>query len=237
MEDKVLIEMDIADAIMEKPYSFYIGERHFFMYQPTLGHLYMIQPILQGMGMSEALLSINPYAEALRVCTAERERACRIVAYLTINKKIRIFKDSYVQERMQFFMDNLELEELAQLLILALTYDKTQEFIKYLGLDREQRDKERVMKAKEDKGNTFTFGGKSTYGTLISIACQQLGLTPNQVVWEISYVNLKMMLADNITSVHLTDEEKKKCPVSSDRTYLSGDDASNMEKIKALFND
>lgn len=237
MEDKVLIEMDIADAIMEKPYSFYIGERHFFMYQPTLGHLYMIQPILQGMGISDMLMSVNPYAEALRLCTSEKERVCRILAYLTTNKKSRIFKDAYVQERMQFFMDNLELEELAQLLILALTYDKTQEFIKYLGLDREQRDKERVMKAKEDKGNTFTFGGKSTYGTLISVACQQLGLTPNQVVWEISYVNLKMMLADNITSVHLTDEEKKKCPVSSDRTYLSGDDASNMEKIKALFND
>ena len=236
MEDKVLIEMDIADAIMEKPYSFYIGERHFFMYQPTLGHLYMIQPILSGMGMSDALLSVNPYAEALRLCTSEKERVCRILAYLTINSK-RIFKDAYVQERINFFMDNLDLEEMAQLFILALTYDKTQEFIKYLGLDREQRDKERVMKAKDDKGNTFTFGGKSTYGTLIAVACQQLGLTPKQVVWDISYVNLKMMLADNITSVYLTDDEKRKCHVSSDRTFINGDDASNKDKIMAMFND
>lgn len=237
MEDKVLIEMDIADAIMEKPYSFYIGERHFFMYQPTLGHLYMIQPILQGMGISDMLMSVNPYAEALRLCTSEKERVCRILAYLTINKKSRIFKDAYVQERLQFFIDNLELEEMAQLFVLAMSYDKTQEFIKYFGLDREQRDKERVMRAKEDKGNTFTFGGKSVYGTLISVACQQLGLTPNQVVWEISYVNLKMMLADNITSVYLTDDEKKRCRMSSDRTYISGDDASNMDKIMAMFND
>lgn len=236
MEDKVLIEMDIADAIMEKPYSFYIGERHFFMYQPTLGHLYMIQPILSGMGMSEALMSVNPYAEALRLCTSEKERVCRILAYLTINNK-RIFKDEYVKERITYFLDNLELEDMAQLFILAMTYDKTQEFIKYLGLDREQRDKERVMRAKEDKGNTFTFGGKSTYGTLISVACQQLGLTPKQVVWEISYVNLKMMLADNIISVYLTDEEKKRCHVSSDRTFINGDDASNIDKIKAMFND
>lgn len=237
MEDKVLIEMDIADAIMEKPYSFYIEEQHFFMYQPTLGHLYMIQPILQGMGLNEALLRVNPCAEALRVCTAERERVCRILAYLSINNKNRIFKDRYVQERMQFFMDNLDLEDMAQLFILALTYDKTQEFIKYLGIDREQRDKERVMRAKEDKGNTFTFGGKSTYGTLIAVACQQLGLTPTQVVWGISYVNLKMMLADNITSVYLTDDEKKKCRLSNDRTFINGDDASNMDKIMAMFND
>lgn len=236
MEDKVLIEMDIADAIMEKPYSFYIGERHFFMYQPTLGHLYLIQPVLSGMGVSE-LISINPYAEALRVCTMEKERVCRILAYLTTNNKRQIFKDAYIKSKMDFFLENLDTDDMAQLFVLALSYDKTQTFIKHLGLDIEQRDKERVLKAKEDKGNTFTFGGKSTYGTLIAVACQQLGMTPKQAVWDISYVNLKMMLADNITSIHLTDEEKKRCPVSSDRTFINGDDASNMDKIMAIFND
>lgn len=231
------IELDIADAIMERPYSFTIDERHFFLYQPTLGHLYVIQPILAGMGINNTLLQTNPYAEALRLCMADSERVCRVLAYLTINKPSRIFKDSYVQERIDYLGSHLEIEEMAQLLILALTFDKTQEFMEHLGIDREQRDKEKVMKAKEDKGNTYTFGGKSTYGTLLAVACSQLGLTPKQVVWDISYVNLKMMLADNITSIYLTDEEKRRCRLPNDRTFISGDSKENMDKIIAMFND
>lgn len=231
------IELDIADAIMERPYSFTIDERHFFLYQPTLGHLYLIHPILDGMGVDEAMLAVNPYAEALRLCMQDSERVCRVVAYLTIKRPSLLFKEDAVKDRIEYFMEHLDIEELAQLLILALTFDKTKEFMEHLGIDREQRDKERVMKAKEDKGNTYTFGGKSTYGTLLASACSQLGLTPKQAVWDISYVNLKMMLADNITSVYLTDEEKKRCRIPNDRTFISGDDVNNMDKIKAMFND
>ena len=231
------IELDIADAIMERPYSFTIDERHFFLYQPTLGHLYLIHPILDGMGVDEAMLAVNPYAEALRLCMQDSERVCRVVAYLTIKRPSLLFKENVVKDRIEYFMEHLDIEELAQLLILALTFDKTKEFMEHLGIDREQRDKERVMKAKEDKGNTYTFGGKSTYGTLLASACSQLGLTPKQAVWDISYVNLKMMLADNITSVYLTDEEKKRCRIPNDRTFISGDDVNNMDKIKAMFND
>lgn len=129
------------------------------------------------------------------------------------------------------------MEDMARLLIIVLTFDKTRMFMEYLGIDREQSDKEKVLKAKEDKGNTYTFGGKSTYGTLLASACSQLGLTPKQAVWEISYVNLKMMLADNITSIYLTDDEKKRCRVPNDRTFINGDDARNIDKIKAMFND
>lgn len=231
------IDLDIADAIMERPYSFTIDERHFFLYQPTLGHLYMIQPILSGMGINDALLNTNPYAEALRLCMEDSERVCRVIAYLTIKRPSLMFKEKYVQERMTFLGENLDIEDMAQLLILALTFDKTKEFMKHLGIDKEQQDKEKVMKAKEDKGNTYSFGGKSTYGTLLSVACSQLGLTPRQAVWDISYVNLKMMLADNITSIYLSDEEKRRCRIPTDRTFISGDDANNMDKIMKMFND
>lgn len=231
------IELDIADAIMERPYSFTIDERHFFMYQPTLGHLYLIHPILEGLNVNNSMMAINPCAEALRLCIDNSDRVCRIIAYLTIKRPSQLFKETFVKERMEYFKENLELEDMAQLLILALTFDKTQEFMKHLGIDREQSDKEKVMKAKEDKGNTYTFGGKSTYGTLLASACSQLGLTPKQAVWDISYVNLKMMLADNITSIYLTDDEKKRCRLPNDRTFISGDDANNMDKIMAMFND
>lgn len=231
------IELDIADAIMERPYSFTIDERHFFMYQPTLGHLYLIQPILAGMGMNEVILRANPYAEAIRLCIENGDRVCRVIAYLTIKRPSLLFKENFVKERIEFFKEHVNIEDMAQMLILALTFDKTSDFMKHLGIDREQHDKEMVMKAKEDNGNTYTFGGKSTYGTLLASACSQLGLTPKQAVWGISYVNLKMMLADNITSIYLTDEEKRRCRLPNDRTFISGDDASNMDKIMAMFND
>ena len=231
------IELDIADAIMERPYSFTIDERHFFLYQPTLGHLYIVHPILEGLNVNNTLLSTNPCAEALRLCIKDSERVCRIIAYLTIKRPSQLFKENFVKERIEYFMENLVIGDMAQLLMLALTFDKTHEFMKHLGIDKEQADKEAVMKAKEDKGNTYTFGGKSTYGTLLASACSQLGLTPKQAVWDISYVNLKMMLADNITSIYLTDDEKKRCRIPNDRTFINGDDARNMSKIKAMFND
>ena len=34
-----IIEMDIADTIMERPYEFHIGEMQFYLYPATLGKI------------------------------------------------------------------------------------------------------------------------------------------------------------------------------------------------------
>ena len=38
-----IIEMDIADTIMERPYEFHIGEEmQFYLYPATLGKIYLL---------------------------------------------------------------------------------------------------------------------------------------------------------------------------------------------------
>ena len=87
---------------------------------------------------------------------------------------------------------------------------------------------------KNKKGNSITFGGKSVFGSLILPACEKLNMTPQQIVWEISFSFLQMLMADAITSVYLTDEEKKEARISNDRTFVNADDPKNMEKIKDM---
>ena len=41
-------------------------------------------------------------------------------------------------------------------------------------------------------------------------------------------------MADAITSVYLTDEEKKEARIPNDRTFINADDPENMAKIKAM---
>ena len=37
-----IIEMDIADTIMERPYEFHIGEMQFYLYPATLGKICLL---------------------------------------------------------------------------------------------------------------------------------------------------------------------------------------------------
>lgn len=37
-----------------------------------------------------------------------------------------------------------------------------------------------------------------------------------------------------ITSIYLTDDEIKKYHISTDRTFINGDDPKNMDKIKGM---
>ena len=89
------------------------------------------------------------------------------------------------------------------------------------------------MSVKKDS-NQITFFGKSVFGSLIVPACEKLNMTPQQVVWEISYNYLQMLMADAVTTVYLSDDEMKKARVSKSREVIKADDPRNYAKIKAM---
>ena len=70
---------------------------------------------------------------------------------------------------------------------------------------------------------------------MIDHLAQRYGWSMDYIVWGISFKNVQMLLADMVTSINLTDEEAKKCRVSNDRNFISGDDMNNIEKIKQMF--
>ncbi|MFK2700239.1 hypothetical protein ACIXR5_12525 [Bacteroides fragilis] len=227
------IDADIADIIMSVPRGFKVGKRKFYLYPITLGKTYLISRLMSSLNINLKIVHANPYMEALRLCQDKKNIVCRILSYHTINKKKDLFDNDLIQERCDFFIKELDNESLAQLLVMVLSEGDISQFTKHLGIDKEKEWQEKAMKAKRDN-NSFVFGGKSIYGTLISSACERYGWTFEYVVWGISYANLQLLLADSITSIYLSDEERKRVNIPKDRNVINADDPANMARIKAM---
>ena len=233
LEDGKLIDMDIADTIIERPHGFKVNQRQFYLYPVTLGKTYLISRLVECLGINLEIIKANPYMEALRICQEKKESVCRILSYHTINKKEELFDYYFVQERCNFFYKEIDNDSMAQLLVMVLSERDISAYIKHLGIDKEKEWQAKAMRAKKDN-NSLTFGGKSIYGTLIDTACQRYGWTFEYVVWGISYANLQLLLADSVTSIYLSDEERKRVNIPQDRDIINADDPANMAKIKAM---
>lgn len=228
------IEMNIADTIMERPYAFSVGGRRFFLYPVTLGKTYLLLRLIESLGMNAEIIKANPYLEALRLCREKKDIVCRLLAYHTLDRMEELFDSEIVDERSRYLSENLSDEEMSQLLVMVLAKDNTEEFIKFFGIDKDREELAKISKIKNKNGNSVTFGGKSVYGTLIDYACERYGWTMEYVVWGISYANLIMLKADAVTSVYLTDEERKEARIKTGRTFINADDPANAAIIKAL---
>ena len=232
-EDKKLIDMNIADTLIERPHGFKVTQRQFYLYPVTLGKTYLISRLVECLDINLDIIKANPYMEALRLCQDKKEVVCRILSYHTINKKEELFDCDLVQERCDFFLKELDVDSLSQLLVMALSEGDVSVYTKHLGIDKEKEWQAKAMRAKNNN-NSLVFGGKSIYGTLIDTACERYGWTLEYVVWGISYANLQLLLADSVTSIYLSDEERKRINIPKDRRVINADDPENMAKIKAM---
>lgn len=238
------IELNIYDALIEKPYCFSVGEegkdeRHFYLFPVTLGKLHLLRRHLDNLHINTDNMKMNPHLEALRIVKENKEEVCRILAYHTLKKKRDIFDYELVESRTAYFKENVDDEDLASVLILILSKDDVEGFMKYLGITKEQERLKTLVDAKKsaEKGtNDMSFGCKTIYGTLIDVACERYGWTLDYVVWGISFVNLHLLLADRIQHIYITDDEKKRIPKSLLTTgdTINADDTRNMEKILSM---
>ena len=229
------IEMDIADTVMERPYAFTVNGRQFFLYPVTLGKTYLLLRLIEGLGLNAGIIKANPYMEALRLCREKRDTVCRLLSYHTVDRREELFDGGFVDERCRFLGDNVSDEEMSQLLVMVLAKDNTEEFIRFFGIDKDREELARISGIKNRNGNSLTFGGKSVFGSLILPACERLNMTPRQVVWGIGLTFLQMLMADAVTSVYLTDEERKEAGVTAGRTVINADDPANAGRIMAMF--
>jgi hypothetical protein len=236
MENDELIEMSIADAIIERPFGFCIGKGRFYLYPVTLGKMLLISRLMKELDINDRAISHNPYMEALRLCETKKDIVCRILSYHSFNNKVDIFDNSKVERRLNLFKNNLDNEEMATMLVLALSGDSMKSFIDHLGIDGEIGLKKKLSELREDKHNLI-FGGHSVYGLLIDSASQRYGWTMEYVVWGISYINLKMLMADKIESVLLNDEEMKQLHIFDNKYNINADDPKNKEIIREMLND
>ena len=232
MDENKLLELELADAIIEKPQWFSVGRRHFYLYPVTLGKMYLLQRLTSLLELKEENIKINPYLEVLRVIGEHRMSCCRLLAYHTFSSKKDFFSKKKMDDRTNFFHKELSDEDLGSLLVLILTRsDFTVQFIRFLKIDKEQERMDEVSRVKDNK-NTFSFGGKSVYGMLIDGACERYGWTMEYVLWGISYTNLQLLLKDSVKTVYLTDEEAKRVHINNENNIIDGNDESVIDYIR-----
>lgn len=229
------IDMDIADAIIERTVGFDIGANRYHLYPVTLGKYVLIQRMISCLNLNAENIKVNPYIEILRVVESNKCDICRILSFHTFPRREDVLDNKKINSRAKVFERKLSNEELAELFLITLP-DNVEVFIGYMGLDSEMKERKRISEYKREKSFSVSFGGKSIYGTLIDYACQRYGWTMDYVVWGISYTNLRMLINDAITTIELTQEEAKDLGISKGGV-ISGDNPQNIDKIRNMLKD
>ena len=235
-EQKNETEQYLADTIIERPYGFFVGKRYFRLYPVTLGKVYVLQRYVEQLSVNIKMLGKEVSIEALRLAKEKRKDCLSVIYIHTCKTKDEVFDVERQNETIKLIDKELSTEDVASLMIIVLSFDRTDVVMKHLGIEREQQRMRTVMdvKNKNDKNN-ISFGGVSIYGSFIQ-PLMELGFSWNEILWERSYVNLRLLLLDKMNSVYMSDDERKKIPawVFGNGHYIKADDPKNKEKIKAM---
>ena len=156
-----------------------------------------------------------------------------MLAYATLHGKENVFNETLIESRIKAF-EELNLNDLAALMLTLLMDNDLADFTKYFKIDIDDENRRRVARVKKNE-NTVSFGGKSIWGTIIDFACSRYGWTMDYVVWEISYTNLMMLYKDKVETAYLNKDEVKKAHLKSTEAVINGDDPKNFEKIMKMF--
>ena len=222
----------IAMVLTDMPLGIQIGRRHLFLYPQTLGKIYLTSQLIEALEINQENLKLNPLMEALRIVSLHRKECCKIIAYHTFKKKDEVLNNRTLKIRENIIFKYCDNDDIATLLITILSENKLNEIISSTGLDKETEKMAKVNAAK-DSSSQYVFGGKTIWGSLIDAACERYGWTYDYVVWEISYSNLSLMLKDKMTSIYLSDEERKRAHVPSTTEKVL--DGNNIEDIMTLI--
>lgn len=224
----------LADAVMNRPREFFIGKKRLCLYSPSLGASLMIARHLAILDIDEKLLNVNPSLECLSLVSKNKATVCYILSILTFRKYEDLSNSTTLKNRADSFSKLLSDEEIAQLFLLILDEHKAENFIALSGLSEEQEKQMRIAKLKNKDGHTLSFGGKTIYGTLIDSACRAYGWSKEYVVWGIDLVSLKMMLADSVISVYVSDKEAEELHIGNGQNEVFGMNKDDFERLRNM---
>lgn len=228
------IEYELADIITQKPHEIKVGRKLFRLYPVTLAKQFLLKRIMDGLSINTAILSVNPYLETLRLAETKRKACCHILAiHATPNTYKDLHNSKAITERRNVF-SKMTIEDIALLLMCVFTSDKSDQILHELGLDKEHKRMAEVMEIKRQNGkNNLTFGGLTIFGSFIG-QLKELGYSDDEIIYEKGFTFLRLMLADKITSVYLTDEELQNVSTKAGGTLLDANDPASFEKLKTL---
>lgn len=227
------IEYDLADVVIGRPNDFYIGDRRFSLFPVTLAKKLLLQRQIDSLAIDNDILKANACLEVIRLARKKRDVCCSILAIHTApNTKRDLFDTEAINERREFLTKETSDDDLATMMYSVLTSDRYDLFMTHLGLDKERADLSRVMDVKRKfSKNNLSFGGKGIFGTFIG-QLKEMGYSDDEILFERGYEYLRLMLADKVTSVMLTEEERGELPTSLGGTMLDGNDPNSVATLK-----
>lgn len=199
-------------VLTDMPLGVSVGKEHFFLYPQTLGRMYLTSQLIEKLEIDQENLKINSFMEALRAAKNHTRECCKLISYHTLRNKSEMLDTKTIERRANKLQRVCSIEDIATLLIAILSDNTLNVITKELGIDVESKRMAKISQAKETS-NQYIFGGKTIWGSLIDTACERYGWTFDYVIWEISYNNLTLMMKDKITSIYLSDEERKKAHI------------------------
>lgn len=232
MSNKENIEIEVLDALVERPLCFRTTNKRYVLYPPTLGKTIIVSRLLKQIA-DPAMADVDIAMEALRLSSECPLKVCEIIAIHTLTKASDILNQSIVDRIAKRLNEDLSYTDMAEVFLATLGSDTSDKFMEYFGLKDESIVRSKIAALKAENGSMH-FGGKSVYGTLIDQACERYGWSLDYIMWGISLVNLKMLLADASTSIHLSDSERNALGMKP-TDCINADDPSNMEEIRAMF--
>lgn len=227
---------DITDVIVGRPQEFKVGRKSFKLYPVTLAKMLLLKRLMDELSVNMEQMKVNPYLEALRIVRDRRKTCCRILAYHTAPNTYRgLFNTHAIAVRENLLGKGLDDEELATLVILVLTAEKTDAIIEHCGLNKERERMRKVMAVKKEHGrNTMTFNGLTVFGTFIA-RLKEMGYTDNEILYERGYSYLRLMLADKVVDIMLTDEERRKLYEADGGELMDANAPQSAAKITEYF--
>lgn len=224
----------LSSVILDMPSPFRVKGKLLHLYPLTLAKVLLMEPYLSSLGIDNGLLLTNPMMEAVRLVESSRESCTAILAISTCPNTRRDLHDWKEMEQRKKVLARLSDGDMATLLVLALTSDKTDVLIHGLGLDAERERMSRVMAVKSgdaDGSHTLAFGGRSLFGTFIG-RLKEMGYDDDEIIFRRGYSYLRLMLADKVSTIHLTKEERNRLGTADGGTVMDGNDPGAIAELE-----
>ena len=225
----------LADIITAQPTEIRIGRKTMRLYPVTLAKTFLLRRWMDALAMDAALLKANPFIECLRLAETQPDVVAHILAIHSAPNTEKDLHDRRGMVTRRNLLQTVKTEHLAGLLMAVLTADKTEQLCEHLGISAERERLQEALSVKRDHDkNNLSFGGKSIFGTFIG-QLKEMGYSDGEILFERSYSYLRLMLADKVTSLYLSDEELEGLPQSAGGTLLDGENDSDLDALAALI--
>lgn len=205
------------------------------LHYPSYGIYALVMDRLEDAGLDRSSLASNPGVEMLRLASLDKRSMCEVLALFTV-----ITKEEALGDDISIKAGELErlmtVEEVARTCAMCLAMDETEMFMRHYGLFRENDRYRRAVKVKSAKSESVSFGALTVYGSMFDPVMERYGWTLDYVLWGISYVNLKMLMADIPRTLHMTKEEMKKAGVA-DNKVIPAESIKDIDKLREMFPD